>query len=72
MGYSSQHILSAQALDIGRYVIVGLLQLVIVYRDHFKGRYYGKSAPTTNTRLLCLEAWSPISMLSIGHTLCRS
>lgn len=39
MGYSSQHILSNQALDISRYVVVGLLQLVIIYRDTFKGQY---------------------------------
>ncbi|KZV61072.1 hypothetical protein PENSPDRAFT_557935, partial [Peniophora sp. CONT] len=38
-GYSSQHILSTQALDICRYLVEGLIQLVIIYRDKFLGKY---------------------------------
>lgn len=38
-GYSSQHLISAQALDICRYLVEGLIQLVIIYRDTFGGKY---------------------------------
>ncbi|KAI0054688.1 hypothetical protein BV25DRAFT_1816702, partial [Artomyces pyxidatus] len=35
----SKHFLSPEARDITRFLVIGLLQLVIIYRDHLGGEY---------------------------------